>query len=53
MRAHIADDLGCETDRVNIKATTSEGLGAFGRGEGLAAQAIVLLAHADDGSHGH
>jgi 2-C-methyl-D-erythritol 2,4-cyclodiphosphate synthase len=53
MQAHIAHDLGCEKDRVNIKATTSEGLGAFGRGEGLAAQAIVLLAHADGGSHGH
>jgi 2-C-methyl-D-erythritol 2,4-cyclodiphosphate synthase len=53
MQAHIADDLGCEKERVNIKATTSEGLGAFGRGEGLAAQAIVLLAHADDKSHGH
>ena len=53
MQANIADDLGCEKERVNIKATTSEGLGAFGRGEGLAAQAIVLLAHADDKSHGH
>jgi 2-C-methyl-D-erythritol 2,4-cyclodiphosphate synthase len=53
MQAHIAHDLGCEKDRVNIKATTSEGLGAFGRGEGLAAQAIVLLAHANGGSHGH
>jgi 2-C-methyl-D-erythritol 2,4-cyclodiphosphate synthase len=52
MQAHISDDLGCAKERVNIKATTSEGLGAFGRGEGLAAQAIVLLAHADDGSHG-
>jgi 2-C-methyl-D-erythritol 2,4-cyclodiphosphate synthase len=53
MQAHIAHDLGCGKDRVNIKATTSEGLGAFGRGEGLAAQAIVLLAHANGGSHGH
>jgi 2-C-methyl-D-erythritol 2,4-cyclodiphosphate synthase len=52
MQAHISDDLGCAKESVNIKATTSEGLGAFGRGEGLAAQAIVLLAHADDGSHG-
>ena len=53
MRAHIADDLGCHPDRINIKATTSEGLGALGRGEGLAAQAIVLLAHANGGSSGH
>ncbi len=52
MRRHIAHDLGCASDRINIKATTSEGLGALGRGEGLAAQAIVLLAHAGS-SHGH
>jgi 2-C-methyl-D-erythritol 2,4-cyclodiphosphate synthase len=53
IQAHIASDLGCTSDRINIKATTSEGLGAFGRSEGLAAQAIVLLAHANGGSHGH
>ena len=53
MQAHIAHDLGCHPDRINIKATTSEGLGALGRGEGLAAQAIVLLAHANGGSSGH
>lgn len=53
MQGHIAHDLGCERERINIKATTSEGLGAFGRREGLAAQAIVLLAHAGNGSHGH
>jgi 2-C-methyl-D-erythritol 2,4-cyclodiphosphate synthase len=53
MQAHIAHDLGCQRDRINIKATTSEGLGALGRGEGLAAQAIVLLAHADGALHGH
>ena len=52
MRAHIAADLELSVERVNIKATTCEGLGAIGRGEGLAAQAIVLLAHADNGRHG-
>jgi 2-C-methyl-D-erythritol 2,4-cyclodiphosphate synthase len=53
MQAHIAHDLGCETHRINLKATTSEGLGALGRGEGLAAQAVVLLAHESGGSNGH
>lgn len=41
MRAAVSALLGCEA--VNIKATTSEGLGALGRGEGLAAYAVVLL----------
>jgi 2-C-methyl-D-erythritol 2,4-cyclodiphosphate synthase len=52
MRLHIAHDLGCGSERVNIKATTSEGLGAIGRSEGIAAQAIVLLAHSNGGAHG-
>ncbi len=52
MRERIAHDLDCEQERVNVKATTHEGLGALGRAEGLAAQAVVLIAHADDSSHG-
>lgn len=43
MCANIAADLGISHDRVNIKATTAEGLGALGRAEGIAAQAVVLL----------
>ncbi len=52
MRANIAADLDVTLDRINIKATTAEGLGAIGRGEGLAAHAVVLLAQADGGGHG-
>jgi 2-C-methyl-D-erythritol 2,4-cyclodiphosphate synthase len=46
--ANVASDLGIARDHVNVKATTAEGLGAIGRGEGLAGQAVVLLldAHA-------
>ncbi|PYZ95679.1 2-C-methyl-D-erythritol 2,4-cyclodiphosphate synthase [Alteribacter lacisalsi] len=43
MRAGISDLLEAETDRVNVKATTTEKLGFTGRGEGIASQAVVLL----------
>ncbi len=43
MRKTLAADLSLSESRVNIKATTTEGLGPFGRKEGLAAHAVVLL----------
>jgi 2-C-methyl-D-erythritol 2,4-cyclodiphosphate synthase len=49
MREAIAADLGIRRDLVNVKATTAEGLGAIGRGEGLAAHAVVLLLEAGGG----
>ncbi|KWX73466.1 MULTISPECIES: 2-C-methyl-D-erythritol 2,4-cyclodiphosphate synthase [Paenibacillus sonchi group] len=39
----IANALGAETSKVNVKATTTEQLGFTGRGEGIAAQSIVCL----------
>lgn len=43
MNRNIADTLGIEIDAVNVKATTTEGLGFAGTGEGIAAQAIVSV----------
>jgi 2-C-methyl-D-erythritol 2,4-cyclodiphosphate synthase len=43
MCRHIAADLECELEQINIKATTTEHLGFIGRREGLAAYAVVLL----------
>lgn len=43
MRENIAQALGIETGQVNVKATTEEGLGFTGSGEGISAQAVCML----------
>lgn len=43
MRANLAQDLLVAESQVNVKATTTEKLGFTGRGEGIAAHAVVLL----------
>ncbi|MCL2719586.1 MAG: 2-C-methyl-D-erythritol 2,4-cyclodiphosphate synthase [Lachnospiraceae bacterium] len=57
MRANIANVLGITNAQINIKATTEEGLGFTGSGEGIAAQSICLLTTpvnmgAEDVTHG-
>lgn len=48
MRAKIAEITGVSVDRVNIKATTEEGLGFSGSEEGIAAHAVALLLESED-----
>ncbi len=43
MCQNISQDLGCSVQQINIKATTTEAMGFAGRGEGIAAHAVVLL----------
>ena len=45
MRENVANALKIDIDRVNIKATTEEGLGFTGTGDGISAQAVVSVSH--------
>lgn len=48
MEENIAEALSCEKERISVKATTEEGLGFTGQGEGVSAKAIVLLEKSKD-----
>ena len=48
MRTKIAEILGLSVEDVGVKATTTDGMGFTGRREGIAAQAVVLVAKAED-----
>jgi 2-C-methyl-D-erythritol 2,4-cyclodiphosphate synthase len=46
----LGQDLRIAPERVNVKATTTEGMGFTGRGEGIAAYAVTLLEEQEPGS---
>lgn len=48
MKDNLAQSLLCSSNQLNIKATTTEGLGFIGRGEGIACYAVVLLTAQED-----
>ena len=48
MRENVSGVTGCPVERVSVKATTTEKLGFTGRGEGIAAEAVVLLKDGDE-----
>lgn len=48
MRQHISEDLALSIERVSVKATTTEGMGFVGRGEGVEVHAVVLLKESSD-----
>lgn len=52
MRAELAALLGAPTERVNVKVTSTDHLGAIGRGEGIASMAVVLLDSEPDAGAG-
>ena len=49
MRASLADLTATPLARINVKATSTDHLGAIGRGEGIAALAVVLLVRRGEG----
>ena len=48
MKDNLAQSLQCSSNQLNIKATTTEGLGFIGRSEGIACYAVVLLTAQED-----
>ena len=47
MRERLAEAVGADAERINVRATTTDKLGFTGRGQGLAAQAVALVRPAD------